>query len=55
MTYEELHELKEHVKAEHASTDGIHKYDKKGINKLDAISWAIYHKQKREQRNGKNN
>lgn len=48
LSYEQLSELEEQVKHEHASSDGIHMYDKAGRDKLDALSWAVYNKQKKE-------
>ena len=48
LTYEQLNELEEQVKQEHACSEGIHMYDKAGRDKLDALSWAVYHKQKQE-------
>lgn len=48
LSYEQLSELEEQVKQEHASSDGIHMYDKAGRDKLDALSWAVYNKQKKE-------
>ncbi|EMN5578645.1 TPA: hypothetical protein MJD06_04550 [Klebsiella pneumoniae] len=48
LTYEQLAELEEQVKAEHACKNGIHLFDKPGQRKLDALSWAVYNKQKAE-------
>lgn len=48
LSYDELNQLEEQVKIEHASKDGIHMYDKAGRDKLDALSWAVYNKQKQE-------
>ncbi|EHG9340703.1 hypothetical protein J6F59_003341 [Salmonella enterica] len=48
LSYEELNVLEEQVKQEHACIDGIHMYDKTGRDKLDALSWAVYNKQKQE-------
>lgn len=48
LSYEEISVLEEQVKQEHACKDGIHMYDKAGRDKLDALSWAVYNKQKRE-------
>lgn len=48
LTYEQLAELEEQVKAEHACKNGIHLFDKAGQRKLDALSWAVYNKQKAE-------
>ncbi len=48
LSYEQLSQLEDQVKKEHASSDGIHMYDKAGRDKLDAISWAVYNKQKQE-------
>ncbi|HBW7160890.1 TPA: hypothetical protein MFC29_003330 [Klebsiella pneumoniae] len=41
-------ELEEQVKSEHACKNGIHLFDKAGQRKLDALSWAVYNKQKAE-------
>lgn len=46
LSFEQLNELEKQVKQEHACKDGIHMYDKAGRNKLDALSWAVYNKQK---------
>ena len=48
LSYEQIAELEAQVKAEHACNDGIHMYDKAGRDKLDALSWAVYNKQKQE-------
>lgn len=48
LSYEQIAELAAQVKAEHACNDGIHMYDKTGRDKLDALSWAVYNKQKKE-------
>ncbi|MEB7711793.1 hypothetical protein NGC32_03530 [Kluyvera cryocrescens] len=48
LTYEQINELEEQVKRDHACKDGIHMFDKAGRNKLDALSWAVYNKQKQE-------
>lgn len=48
LSYEQLAELEAQVKQEHAYKDGIHMYDKAGRSKLDALSWAVYNKQKKE-------
>lgn len=48
LSYEEISALEEQVKQEHACSDGIHMYDKAGRDKLDALSWAVYNKQKQE-------
>ena len=48
LSYDELNQLEEQVKLEHACKDGIHMYDKAGRDKLDALSWAVYNKQKQE-------
>nr|WP_318375399.1 hypothetical protein [Enterobacter sp.] len=50
LSYEQLNELEEQVKQEHACKDGIHMYDKAGRDKLDALSWAVYNKQKQERK-----
>lgn len=48
LTYEQINALEEQVKQEHACHEGIHLFDKAGRDKLDALSWAVYNKQKRE-------
>jgi IS6 family transposase len=48
LTYEQLAELEEQVKEDHACRDGIYLVDKAGRAKLDALSWAVYNKQKQE-------
>lgn len=48
LSYEQIAELEAQVKEEHACNDGIHMYDKEGRDKLDALSWAVYNKQKKE-------
>ncbi|USR61606.1 hypothetical protein NFJ01_04250 [Lelliottia amnigena] len=48
LTYEQINALEEQVKQDHACSDGIHMYDKAGRDKLDALSWAVYNKQKQE-------
>lgn len=48
LSYEDLSALEEKVKLEHSCKDGIYMYDKAGRNKLNALSWAVYNKQKRE-------
>ncbi|ELY2561850.1 hypothetical protein AUN00_08805 [Cronobacter sakazakii] len=48
LSYDQLSQLEDQVKKEHAASDGIHMYDKAGRDKLDAISWAVYNKQKQE-------
>lgn len=48
LTYEQLAELEEQVKADHACKNGINLFDKAGQRKLDALSWAVYNKQKAE-------
>lgn len=48
LSYEQIAELEAQVKAEHACNDGIHMYGKAGRDKLDALSWAVYNKQKKE-------
>ncbi len=48
LTYAQLAQLEEQVKAEHACKNGIHLFDKAGQRKLDALSWAVYNKQKAE-------
>ncbi|HDN2737869.1 TPA: hypothetical protein P1K85_005245, partial [Klebsiella pneumoniae] len=37
LTYEQLAQLEEQVKAEHACKNGIHLFDKAGQRKLDAL------------------
>ncbi len=49
LSYDEISALEEQVKRKHACSDGIHMYDKAGRDKLDALSWAVYNKQKQEQ------
>lgn len=48
LTYAQLAQLEEQVKAEHACKNGIHLFDKAGQRKLDTPSWAVYNKQKAE-------
>lgn len=48
LSYQQIAELEAQVKDEHACNDGIHMYDKAGRDKLDALSWAVYNKQKKE-------
>ncbi|ENZ7884898.1 TPA: hypothetical protein ACPUH7_002799 [Klebsiella pneumoniae] len=48
LTYEQLAQLEVQVKADHACKNGIHLFDKAGQRKLDALSWAVYNKQKAE-------
>lgn len=48
LSYEDIKTLEEQVKQEHACSDGIHMYDKSGREKLDALSWAVYNKQKQD-------
>ncbi|MEF3028384.1 hypothetical protein V4B64_26500 [Klebsiella pneumoniae] len=48
LTYEQLSQLEEQVKAEHACKNGIHLFDKACQRKLDALSWSVYNKQKAE-------
>ena len=50
LSYEEIKRLEDDVKANHACNDGISMYDKAGYRKLDALSWAVYHKQKAERK-----
>jgi IS6 family transposase len=47
-TYEQLQQLEDDVKANHSCHEGIHLIDAAGRKKLDAISWAVYNKQKRK-------
>lgn len=51
LSYEQIAELEAQFKEGHACNDGIHMYDKAGRDKLDALSWAVYNKQKQERRN----
>ncbi|MCJ1935936.1 hypothetical protein M2972_27080, partial [Klebsiella pneumoniae] len=44
LTYDQLEQLKKKVEEEHACNNGIFLYDKAGLKKLDALSWAVYHK-----------
>lgn len=48
LTYQQINALEEQVKLDHACKNGIHMYDKAGRDKLDALSWAVYNKQKQE-------
>ncbi|KZR10466.1 hypothetical protein [Klebsiella aerogenes] len=48
LTYEQISQLEAQVKEEHACKNGIHLFDKAGQRKLDALSWAVYNKQKAE-------
>ncbi|WP_228136582.1 hypothetical protein, partial [Klebsiella pneumoniae] len=43
LTYDQLEQLKKKVEEEHACNNGIFLYDKAGLKKLDALSWAVYH------------
>ena len=45
-----LDQLKKKVEEEHACNNGIYLYDKSGLKKLDALSWAVYHKMKAEKK-----
>lgn len=59
-SFDDLAELERQVKEEHANprdADGrcvengrptIFLYDTKGMKKLDALSWAVYHKTKKK-------
>ncbi|MDE9467522.1 hypothetical protein [Xenorhabdus bovienii] len=47
-SYDDLERLRIDVEENHACQDGIHLIDVAGRKKLDAISWAIYNKQKAE-------
>ncbi|PHM70390.1 hypothetical protein [Xenorhabdus sp. KJ12.1] len=47
-SYDDLERLEIDVKENHACEDGIYLIDAKGRKKLDAISWAIYYKNKAE-------
>lgn len=51
LTYEELEVLIADVKANHAEQNGIHLYDAAGRKKLDALTWAIYNKNKEDRKN----
>jgi len=51
LSYEQIAELESQVKQDHACSDGIHMYDKAGRDKLDALSWAVFNKQKQERKN----
>lgn len=48
LTYRELHLLKYKTNHEHKLSvpNGIYNVDEKGLKKLNAISWAIYHRDK---------
>lgn len=46
-SYAELQQLEDDVKANHSCQDGIHLLDPAGRKKLDAITWAVFNKQKR--------
>lgn len=46
LTYEELEILEADVKENHCRRDGIYIYDAAGRKKLDALSWAVYYKNK---------
>ncbi|EMH0680406.1 hypothetical protein V5887_000339 [Klebsiella aerogenes] len=48
LTYEQISQLEAQVKEEQACKNGIHLFDKAGQRKLDALSWAVYNKQKAE-------
>lgn len=50
LTYDELDQLRKKVEEEHACNNGIFLYDKSGLKKLDALSWAVYHKMKAEKK-----
>ena len=52
LSYEQIAALEDQVKQEHACKDGIHMYDKAGRDQLDALSWAVYNKQKQERNHG---
>ena len=49
LTIDQLNDLEAKVMQEHKleQGNGIHLYDKRGLKKLDDISWAIYHKMKK--------
>lgn len=61
-TFDQLDQLRVMVMAEHENPRNeqglymeygqptIHIYDKRGRHKLDQLSWAVYHKQRRERR-----
>lgn len=46
LTYEELERLEADVKENHECSNGIYIYDAVGRKKLDALSWAVYYKNK---------
>ena len=46
LTYEELERLEADVKENHECRNGIYIYDAAGRKKLDALSWAVYYKNK---------
>lgn len=50
LSYEQIEALEKQVKQDHARPDGIHMCDKAGRDKLDALSWAVYNKQKQERK-----
>lgn len=50
LTYEELEALEADVKENHAHQGGIYIYDTAGRKKLDALSWAVYYKNKRDRK-----
>ncbi|HCM3857474.1 TPA: hypothetical protein N3Z94_004501 [Klebsiella pneumoniae] len=52
LTYDQLEQLKKKVEEEHACNNGIFLYDKAGLKKLDAVSWAVYHKMKADKKSG---
>ncbi|MBD2797709.1 hypothetical protein ID856_14365 [Xenorhabdus sp. 18] len=47
-SYEDLERLQADVEENHACRNGIYLFDKAGQQKLDALSWAVYYKQKAE-------
>ena len=52
LTYDQLEQLKKKVEEEHACNNGIFLYDKAGLKKLDALSWAVYHKMNADKKSG---
>ncbi len=50
LTYEELEVLERDVKTNHEHQDGIYMYDAAGRKKLEALSWAVYYKNKNDRK-----
>lgn len=50
LSYEQISQLEKQVMEEHACSDGIYMYDKAGRDKLDALSWAVFNKQKADRK-----